>query len=200
MEFLTIDKKNDKIEELLNYMKSGSPIVPGTKEHRMMCELSQRAIQITMKLNNEYHTPDEIRKYMSLLTGEKIDESFNMFPPFYTDFGVNVHIGKNVFFNAGCKFQDQGGIYIDDGALIGHNVVLATVNHELMPENRGTNIPAPIHIGKNVWIGANATILPGVSIGDGAVIAAGAVVTKDVDKNTVVGGVPAKVIRKIGQV
>ncbi len=197
MKELMINKVDYEVEKLLNYMKSGKPVVPGTQEHMAMCQLSQRALQITMELNNKYHTPDEIKELMSLLTGEKVDESFNMFPPFYTDFGVNIHIGKNVFFNAGCKFQDQGGIDIDDGALIGHNVVLATVNHEFEPEKRGTNLPAPIHIGKNVWIGANATILPGVSIGDGAVIAAGAVVTKDVAENTVVGGVPAKVIRKI---
>lgn len=99
----------------------------------------------------------------------------------------------------GCKFQDQGGIFIGDGSLIGHNVVLATLNHAMDPEDRATMIPAPIHIGKRVWIGANATVLPGVTIGDGAIVAAGAVVTKDVPENTVVGGVPARVMRKIGK-
>lgn len=97
----------------------------------------------------------------------------------------------------GCKFQDQGGITIDEGALIGHNVVLATINHDLDPVKRQSMSYAPIHIGKNVWIGANATVLAGVTIGDGAVVAAGAVVTKDVEPNTIVGGVPAKVIKKI---
>ena len=111
----------------------------------------------------------------------------------------NIHIGKNVFINAGCKFQDQGGIFIEYGALIGHNVVLATLNHVASPKDRGSMIPAPIRIGKNVWIGANATILPGVTIGDGAIVAAGAVVNRDVPENTVVGGVPAKVIRTIGE-
>lgn len=76
-----------------------------------------------------------------------------------TDFGKNITIGDNVFINSGCKFQDQGGIYIDDGALIGHNVVLATLNHDLNPDKRQQLHPAPIHIGKGVWIGANATIV-----------------------------------------
>ena len=79
-----------------------------------------------------------------------------------------------MFLNAGCKFQDQGGISIGDGALIGHNVVLATLNHDQNPANRGALHPAPIAIGKNVWIGANAVVLAGVTVGDGAIIAAGA--------------------------
>ena len=102
-----------------------------------------------------------------------------------------------MFINADCKFQDQGGIYIDDGALIGHGVVLATLNHDLDPEKRQQLHPAPIRIGKRVWIGANATVLPGVTIGDNAVVAAGAVVTKDVPADTIVGGVPAKQISTI---
>lgn len=104
------------------------------------------------------------------------------------------------FFNSGCKVQDQGGITIEDGALIGHNVVLATLNHNMNPEKRGNLIPAPIYIGKNVWIGANATICPGVTIGDGAVVAAGAVVVTDIPANTVYGGVPAKLINTIDTV
>ncbi len=126
-----------------------------------------------------------------------MDKTFGLFPPFYTDCGKNITVGKNVFINSGCKFQDQGGITIGDDTLIGHNVVLATLNHGIAPEERHDLFPAPIHIGKNVWIGANAVVLPGVAIGDHAVIAAGAVVTKDVPANAVVGGIPAKVIRSI---
>ena len=134
---------------------------------------------------------------MARLTGRPIDPSFSLFPPFYTDCGKNPFIGKNVFFNSGCRFQDQGGIVIGYGVLIGHNVVLATINHDLDPARRGNNFPAPIRIGKNVWIGAGAVVLPGVTIGDGAVVAAGAVATKNVPEMTVVGGVPAQVLKQI---
>jgi acetyltransferase-like isoleucine patch superfamily enzyme len=134
---------------------------------------------------------------MSELTGKPVDESFSMFPPFYTDFGKNITIGKFVFINSGCRFQDQAGITIGDGTLIGHNAVLVTLNHGIAPNDRRTLYPAPIVIGKNVWIGASVTIIPGVTIGDNSVIAAGAVVTKDVPENVVVGGVPAKVIKYI---
>lgn len=159
--------------------------------------LFQDAIRITMELNNKYHTPEEIREIMAELTGKKIDDTFRMFPPFYTDFGKNITIGKNVFINSGCHFQDQGGIEIGDGCLIGHNVVLATINHDLYPENNRINHYAPIKLGKSVWVGSNSTILPGVTVGDWAVVAAGAVVTRDVPPLTIVGGVPAKVIRTI---
>ena len=160
---------------------------------------SQAAIKQTMELNTKYHTPEEIVRIMSELTGEEVDKSFRLFPPFYTDFGRNIHIGKNVFINSGCNFQDQGGIYIGDNTLIGHRVVLATLDHDLNPYDRHL-LCAPIHIGNRVWIGAGAIITRGVTIGDGAVIAAGAVVTKDVEENTIVGGVPAKFIKKIENV
>lgn len=159
--------------------------------------LFQDAIRITMKLNNQYHTPEKIIEIMSELTGKTVDKTFRLFPPFYTDFGKNITIGQNVFINSGCHFQDQGGIEIGDGTLIGHNVVLATINHDLNPSMKRKNRYAPIKIGNNVWIGSNATILQGVKIGEWAVIAAGAVVTKDVEPYTVVGGVPAKLIKKI---
>lgn len=152
---------------------------------------------LTAQLNGAYHTPEEVRTIFSKIIGEYVDEGFCLFPPFYTDFGKNIHVGKNVFINSGCHFQDQGGVTIGDGSLIGHNVVLATINHRFDPAHRGDNCPAPITIGKNVWIGSNATVLPGVTIGDGAIVAAGAVETKDVPAMTVVGGIPARIIKRI---
>ena len=187
------------LETFLNELNSGRPVKGGGEVHQFMHGVSQEALKITAEINSGYHTPEELRALFSRLTGQLVDESFGMFPPFYTDCGKNIHVGKNVFLNMGCKLQDQGGIFIGDGALIGHNVVLATLNHVMSPKDRSSMVPAPIRIGKNVWIGANATVLPGVTIGDGAIVAAGAVVTKDVPENTVVGGVPAKVIRTISE-
>lgn len=149
----------------------------------------------TMKLNTEYHTHGEIRALMEDLIGKTLDEGFRLFPPFYTDCGTNIHIGNDVFISYCCCFQDQGGIYIGSGTLVGHHVVLATVDHDLNPEDRRP-YAAPIRIGERVWIGANAVITKGVTIGNGAVIGAGAVVTHDVPENTVVGGVPARIIKR----
>ena len=185
------------LQSFLAYLNSGKTVIAGSAEHQYMCELSQEALRLTAELNNSYHPPEKLRKIFSRLIGKPVDDTFGLFPPFYTDCGKNLTIGKNVFFNSGCKVQDQGGVVIDDGALIGHNVVLATLNHGFAPQERHNLIPAPIHIGKNVWIGSNSTILSGVIIGDDAVVAAGAVVTKDVPAGTVVSGIPAKVLRSI---
>lgn len=187
------------LEGFLEHLNSGKPVPGSSEAHLFMHGASQEALQITAEINGSYHEPEKLRALFSRLIGQPVDESFALFPPFHTDCGKNIHVGKNVFINMGCKFQDQGGIFIGDGALIGHNVVLATLNHAMSPEDRSTMVPAPIHIGKKVWIGSNATVLPGVTIGDGAIVAAGAVVTRDVPENTMVGGVPARMMRTISE-
>lgn len=160
-------------------------------------KLSQDALKVTMELNNKYHTPEEIRELFSELTGREVDETFRLFPPFYTECGKNIIVGKNVFINACCKFQDQGGIIIEDGCLFGHNVTIATLNHEFNPQHRASIMPNSVIIGKHVWIGSDCTILPGVEIGGGAIIAAGSVVTKNVPQNTIAAGNPARIIKEI---
>ncbi len=189
--------ENSKIDldAFYEHMKSGNIVQENMLE--IFSKLSQEALKVTMELNNKYHTPEEVISLFSKLTGKKVDSSFRLFPPFYTDCGKNITVGKNVFINACCKFQDQGGIIIGDGVLIGHNVTLATLNHDERPDKRQYIYPKSIKIGNNVWIGSNATVLQGVTIGDGAIIGANAVVTKNVEANTVVVGIPAKVIRKI---
>lgn len=184
-------------EEFIAIMDSGKVVPANSEIHQKMHHLSQEALRITMVLNNAYHTHDEIVALMSELTGRKVDDSFGLFPPFYTDCGKNTRFGKRVFVNSGCRFQDQGGITIGDDALIGHNCVIATLNHVEDPEHRGDLIPRPVVIGNKVWVGANVTILSGVTIGDGAILAAGAVVTKDVPARAVVAGVPARILKMI---
>lgn len=178
-------------------IKRNKYITAGSKTHLYMHEAAQKARKIAYKINNEYHTTKELRKLFSKLIGQTVDQGFSLFPPFYTDYGLNIRIGKNVFINSGCCFQDQGGIEIGDNVLIGQQVVIATINHDFNPSKRANMFPAPVKIGNSVWIGAHATILSGVTVGDNAIIAAGAVVTKDVPQNVVVAGVPAKIIKKI---
>lgn len=183
--------------EFIKIMDSGAEVIAKSETHLYMTYLSNEAMKITAELNNSYHTPEEIGALMEKLTDRPFPEGAYMFPPFYTDCGKNTRLGKNVFINAGCQFQDQGGITIGDNTLVGPKTVIATLNHHQNPYKRANLIPKPVKIGSKVWIGANVTILPGVTIGDGAIIAAGAVVNKDVEKNTIVGGVPAKKIKEV---
>lgn len=184
-------------QEFIEVMNSGDQVRCGSEVHLKMHELSQEALQITAEINSSYHTPKELRSLMEKLTGQELDEHFGLFPPFNTDCGKNIHIGKGVFINSGCKFQDQGGIYIGDNCLLGHNTVIATLNHGMSPEERGDMIPDSVHIGNNVWIGSGSVILPGVTIGDNAVIGASSVVTKDIPADMIAVGSPARVIRSI---
>lgn len=184
------------IEEFKEFVKTGHPIdTPEAVD--VLNRQNEEARKVTSRLNGSYHTMEEIREIISELFGYRVPGNFRVFPPFYTDFGRNIHVGDNVFVNACCQFQDQGGVWLGDGCLIGHNVVFATLNHDLDPERRQICVPKSIKVGKNVWIGSNSTILAGVTIGDNAVVAAGAVVTKDVEPGTIVGGVPAKFIKSI---
>jgi len=133
-------------EEFLEAMNSGKEVIKGSEEHLYMCQLSQEAIKLTTQLNNSYHSPEEIVELMRCITGRDVDSSFALFPPFYTDCGKNLKIGKQVFFNSGVKIQDQGGVIIEDGVLIGHNVVIASLNHQKDPRFRGNLLPAPVHL------------------------------------------------------
>lgn len=184
-------------EEFREIMKTTKTIEQDSELFEVFDKSAFEAMQITNELNNKYCTHEEIIELFSKLTGQKIPDSFRMFPPFYTDCGKNIIVGENVFINANCNFQDQGGIIIGNDVLIGHRVVIATLNHDFDPRKRQNLHPAPVNIKDHVWIGSGAIILPGVTIGEGAIVAAGAVVTKDVKENTIVGGIPAKKIKDI---
>ncbi len=190
-------EKEITIDKFRKLMAEGVHVELGSDLFLSFHKFSQNALRITHELNNQYHTPDEIRKLFSKLIQNDVPDSFGLFPPFYTDCGINIKVGKNVFINACCRFQDQGGIEIGDGVLIGHNVTIATLNHDFHPEKRQNITPKSVKIGKNAWIGSDSTILPGVKIGNGAIVGAGSVVTKSIPENTIVAGNPARIIRKI---
>jgi len=192
-----IENINMTEAELFEIMNSGKKIKFGSEAHLKMTQLSNKAMKITAEMNTGYKTNTELRFLMSQLIGREVDDGFGLFPPFFADCPQNIHLGKEVFINSGCRFQAQGGIYIGDKCLIGHNTIIATINHEINPDIRRDLIPKKVIIGNNVWIGSGSIILPGVSIGDNAIIGAGSVVNKDIPENTIAVGNPAKVIKKI---
>jgi len=187
-----------ELQEFLEHVDSGALIEGGSEYHRFMHDAAQEAFQITAELNSGYRDPGEIRALLGRLTGRPVDDSVTVFPPFHSEFGKNMHLGKSVFINLGCRLQDTGGITIGDGTLIGHGSTLTTLNHAIDPARRADMTPSPIIIGRNVWLGAGVTVVPGVTIGNGAIVGAGSVVTKDVPADTVVAGVPARTIRTTG--
>jgi acetyltransferase-like isoleucine patch superfamily enzyme len=186
------------LQHFLEHVNRGAVIEGGSEHHRFMHAAAQDALRIVAEINTGYRTPEEVRALLRELTGRAVDESVTVFPPFYSEFGKNLTLGKDVFINLGCRFQDAGGITIGDGTLIGHGSTLTTLNHGLDPNRRADMVPAPIVIGRKVWLGASVTVVPGVTIGDGAIVGAGAVVTRDVPSNAIVAGVPAKLIRETG--
>ncbi|WP_010529502.1 DapH/DapD/GlmU-related protein [Lentibacillus jeotgali] len=186
-----------ELEKLLSKMATDGVIHGGSEVNEAMTAVSEEARRLCAQLNTGVYTNEQIRQQVSQIVGQEFDEDFSLFLPFTTDFGKNIKIGKNVFINSGCRFQDQGQIIIGDQSLIGHNVVLATINHDYHPLNRGTMHLKPIVLKERTWIGSNTTILPGVTVGENSVVAAGSVVTKDVEPNTIVGGNPARFIANL---
>ncbi|MGN0847112.1 MAG: DapH/DapD/GlmU-related protein [Kiritimatiellia bacterium] len=186
------------VEEFRVRMGSGEKIGGGSPLHEAFHAFSQEAQKALAEINVGYHEPAEVRAVLEQLWACELDPSVTVWPPFFTDCGKNTHVGKRVFVNAGCQFQDQGGVWIGDDVLIGPQTVIATLNHAQDPDDRASMWAKPVRIGSRVWIGAHVTILPGVTIGEGAIVAAGAVVAKDVPPRTVVGGVPAKILKTIG--
>ncbi|MFP5346350.1 MAG: sugar O-acetyltransferase [Actinomycetes bacterium] len=187
-----------ELQDFLDHVNRGELIEGGSEQHEFMHGVAQAALQTMAEMNTGYRTAEEVRALLSRLTGRTVDESVVVFPPFYCEFGKNRTLGKNVFINLGCSFQDTGGITIGDGSLIGHGSTLTTLDHGIDPDRRADMIPAPVVIGRKVWLGARVTVVPGVTIGDGAIVGAGAVVTKDVPADAIVAGVPAKLIRMTG--
>lgn len=183
-------------DDIFSRMKAGGLIPFSDPEYPKIFVAVSNTINLLVSLNTSTNV-EQIRERLSEIIGQKIDESTTIFTPFHTNFGRHIQIGKNVFINHACTFLDLGGIIIEDDVLIGPKVSIITENHPVNPNERKMLDLKSVIIKQNVWIGANSTILPGITIGENSVVAAGSVVTKDVPANTVVAGIPAKIMKTI---
>lgn len=181
--------------DIFQRLQAGELLRKDDPDYNQFGEVVARTIRLCVTMNATATDTDQVRTQLGIIIGTEIDPSTTVFPPFHTNFGRSIRLGKNIFINHACSFLDIGGITIEDEVQIGPRVNLTSENHPLDPSDRTTLIPRPIVIKRNAWIGAGATILPGVTIGENAVVAAGAVVSRDVPANAVVAGVPAKVVK-----
>jgi len=174
-------------------------IATRTPESRALFERVKVATRLSAQLSGySLDEAEAIQRIFEELIGKPVGDKFTLIPPFYTDHGLNITVGRAVFIGYQCAFTGHGAIDIADEVMIAHKVNLITAGHPVEPDQRRAYLTAaPITIETNVWIGAAATILPGVNIGAGSVVAAGAVVTHDVPPATLVAGVPARVIRDL---
>lgn len=186
-------------KRIFERLRAGEAISQSDPEAYKLREAAYGTQKLLLKMNSSIDSV-EIRTLLSLITESEIDESVAVFTPLYINYGKHTRIGKNVFINFDCTFLDLGGITIEDNVQIAPKVSLLTEGHPISAENRQSLIVAPIHIKKNAWVGANATILPGVTIGENAIVAAGAIVSRDVPDNVIVGGIPAKIIKNIKEI
>ena len=180
-------------------MHTGELYLPGDKE------IMARQLQCLERLYDFNATrPSEMERRQKLLKEMffEIGENCYIEPPFHSNFGGgHVHFGNNIYANFNLTLVDDTHIYVGDYTMFGPNVTVATAGHPILPELRekGYQYNAPVHIGRNCWIGAGAVILPGVTLGDNVVVGAGSIVTKDLPSNVVAVGNPCKVLREVGE-
>lgn len=178
-------------------MHSGKLYLPGDEE------LQREQLVCLDRLYNFNHTRPsqlDLREKMLKDMFAEIGENCYIEPPLHANWaGKHVHFGNNIYANFGLTLVDDTHIYIGDCCMFGPNVVIATAGHPILPELReqAYQYNAPVHIGRNVWVGAGALIMPGITIGDNSVIGAGSVVTKDIPENVIAVGNPARVLREI---
>lgn len=182
--------------EIFQRLLKGESIPMDDPDYSEIRKVVKRTRKINQKLN-QAEDPEAIRMILEELIAGEVDESTTLFTPFHTNIGINILLGKRVFINHACSFLDLGGITIEDDVMIGPRVNISSENHPVDIPTRKTMVPGQVIIKRNAWIGAGATILPGVTVGENSVVAAGAVVNKDVPDNTVVGGVPARILKEL---
>ena len=180
-------------------MHTGELYLPGDKE---ITQWQEKCLDRLYDFNTTRPTEHEKRQKLLKEMFAEIGEGCYIEPPFYSNFGGNhCHFGKFIYANFHLTMVDDTHIYVGDYTMFGPNVTVATAGHPILPELREKiyQYNAPVHIGKNCWIGAGAVILPGVSIGDNPVVGAGSIVTKDLPENIVAVGNPCRILRKINE-
>ncbi|MBQ2729721.1 MAG: sugar O-acetyltransferase [Clostridia bacterium] len=185
------------LEKAYEMMHSGDLYLPMEKE---LFEHQINRLDMLYEFNMTRPTELEKRSEMLKKMFAEVGENCYIEPPLHTNFGgQHVHFGSYVYANFNLTLVDDTHIYVGDATMFGPNVVVATAGHPILPELRiqGYQYNAPVHIGKNCWIGAGAVIVPGVTIGDNVVIGAGSVVTKDIPSNVVAVGNPCRVLREV---
>jgi acetyltransferase-like isoleucine patch superfamily enzyme len=183
----------------MSVTEEGRWVATRSAEFRALHDRIKVATRLSAELSALcYDEPESIQAAFEKLIGKPVGDRFNLVPPFYADYGLNITVGQAVFIGYGCAFTGHAAIDVADGVMIAHKVNLVTAGHPVEPAERKAHITAqPITIDTNVWIGAAATILPGVTVGADSVVGAGAVVTHDVPPATLVAGVPARVVREL---
>lgn len=168
-----------------------------SEENRAISAEVKRSSDLCFDINTTRPMTGESAALVRELFKGNIGENSRLTPPVHILMGDRISIGRNVVISYDITCMSVGGITIEDNVLIAAGVKILTNNHD--PADRAVLTAKPVVIKRGAWVGAGATILPGVTVGENAVVAAGAVVTKDVEANTVVGGVPAKVIKTLNQ-
>lgn len=183
------------MKDIFERLKSGEPIhMLKVKEyHDVAHKEMDRCRKQCFKINHTYPEANEIRKLENELFLDKLPESSFFTPPFQVDYACQMIIGEHLFANHDLTCMSAGGIVLEDSVMIGPNVSLLTVNHDL--NDLQIIICKPIVIKRGAWIGSKAIIMPGITIGEDAIVGSGSVVTHNVDPNTVVAGNPARVIK-----
>lgn len=186
------------MEDIFKKDLSGEMVSPSEPGYELLIAEIYKTMQTATEMNGgTWQSVEDTHAYMERILQKPMPKSSTVLPPLYIDYGKPVTIGERCWIQQCCTFFGRGGITIGNDVFIGPKVNLITINHDPDPDNRSATYGKPIVLEDKVWIGINATILPGVRVGYGAIVAAGAVVTKDVPPMAIVGGNPAKIIKMI---
>ena len=180
-------------------MRSGNVYVCASDE---LSTLQEKCLEKLYDFNQTH--PSEHEKRAELLKDllAEVGDGCYVEPPLHANWGCHTHFGRGVYANFNLTLVDDNDIFVGDYTMFGPNVTISAAGHPIAPELRGANVTQfniPVHIGKNVWLGAGVIVLPGVTIGDNSVIGAGSVVTHDIPANSVAVGTPCKVVREINE-